>query len=182
MPYARLQRAFSLPNNPPAPHEKRVQTRISSSSCARCRRVRNRVSGFSLVEVVVSMVLVSTLCVSIFASINLISKLAMNSAIQTEAYRLAQAEAERLESVGFGSAKAEPDETIVSSLKTSTRRSSEAQFGYSPTNALGRVAFVRRVKDIGSTSSMKTLQVEVEWTWLGKTPKKPVSLVVLLHR
>ena len=130
----------------------------------------------------VSMVLVSTLCISIFVSINLISKLAMNSAIRTEAYRLAQAEAERLESVGFGSAAAYTDQSIVSSLKTSTTRSSEAQFTYSPTNASGRITFVRRVVDLGSTSSMKNLQVEVEWTWLGKKPKSPVSLVVLRHQ
>ncbi|HTO04943.1 MAG TPA: prepilin-type N-terminal cleavage/methylation domain-containing protein, partial [Opitutus sp.] len=114
----------------------------------RRRRMRNRVSAFSLVEVVVAMVLISTLCISIFASVSLISKLAMNAAIRTEAYRLAQAEAERLESVGFIHAAAYSGETIISSLKTTSRRSSEAQFAYSPTNASGRVTFVRRVVDL----------------------------------
>jgi Tfp pilus assembly protein PilV len=163
-------------------HEERVQTGISSFSRARFRRVSDRQSGFSLVEVVLSMVLVSTLCISIFVSINLISKLAMDSAIRTEAYRLAQAEAERLESVGFGSVAAYPNETIISSLKTSTGRSTDAQFAYSATNASGRVEFVRRVVDLGSTSSMKNLQVEVEWTWMGKKPRSPISLVVLRHQ
>ena len=159
-----------------------MQKKFSSPFCTRCHRVRHRASAFSLVEVVVAMVLISTLCVSIFASVSLISKLAMNAAIRTEAYRLAQAEAERLESVGFINATAYSDETIISSLKTTSRRSSEAQFAYSPTNALGRVTFVRRVVDLGSTATMKNFQVEVDWTWQGKKPKSPVSLVVLRHQ
>lgn len=159
-----------------------MQTSISSYPSAQRQRSRRSITGFTLVEVVVALVLISMLCVSIFASIHLISKLALNSAIRVEAYRLAQAEAERLESVGFASAAAYTDQVLSSSLKTAFRRSTENRFEYSPTNASGRVTFTRRVVDLGSTSTMKNFQVEVDWTWQGQKSKRPVSLHILRYQ
>jgi prepilin-type N-terminal cleavage/methylation domain-containing protein len=132
------------------------------------RRDRTK-SGFTLSEVMIAMVLISIMCLSVFGALQSTSRLALNTAIRSEAHRLMQAEAERLISVDFGSFGSSADQTITSSVKAIFGPNKDAQFALPANNANGRVSFTRRVIEVSSTSSSKTLRVEVQWTWQGHT-------------
>lgn len=141
----------------------------SSGAAIRGLRFRGRrPAAFTLPEVMIALVLVSALCLSTFVGMRLVSNLAMTTAIRSEAHRLMQAEAERLMSVGYGSFVASSAVNIPAVLKTTFRPGTEARLAPAPGTA-GRVTFVRRVVEVASTSTTRTLRVEVQWTWLGKT-------------
>jgi len=114
--------------------------------------------------------LISMMCLGVFAGLQQITFSMMNVAIRDEAYHLMQAEAERLLSTDFGSANATAtDQTITSSVKTSYMPTTLAQFAIASDNNLGRITFARRVVSVSSSFSAKTLRVEVEWTWKGRS-------------
>lgn len=130
-------------------------------------RRRANQKAFSLVEVLVTMVLITLMCASVFPGLQLITTSAMNTAIRGEAHRLMQDEAERLISVGYASFTTSDEQTITSSIKTTFGPDKSSQFQY-PSNQAGRVTFKRRVVAVADTSTTRTLRVEVEWTWRGK--------------
>lgn len=132
--------------------------RLSLSSC-----------GFTLVEIVVTLFLVALLCIAAFAGMQTLSRMTMGIALRSEAHRHLQAEAERLTSASFESFTASSDQPLTSSFKTTYAPSTQAQFAYPTTGAAGRTVFVRRVVAVDSTSTSRTLRVEVQWTWQGRT-------------
>lgn len=126
-------------------------------------------AGFTLVEVMVTVTLVSFLCASAFAGLNLLSRTAMRTAVRSEAYRLMQDKAEQLMAADYTGFTSSSDQTITSSIKTSSVPGTETQFQYPSAGTRGRVTFTRKVVDVSSTSTSKTLRVEVRWTWQGAT-------------
>ncbi len=133
------------------------------------RVTNNQRLGFTLGEVMITLCLTAMMCVAAFTGLATISRLTMAVAIRSEADRLVQAEAERLTSVDFTSfVESSADETITASLKTSFLSGNQAQFAYPATSNSGRVTFTRRVAAVASTSTTKTLRVEVQWTWQGR--------------
>ncbi len=128
-----------------------------------------RRAGFTLLEVMVAVFLGAVICLGIFSGLQTASRLSLGVAIRSEAYHLLQAEAERLTWVTFDSFASSPDETITACLRTSFVPGRETQFSYPATGAAGRVAFTRRVVDVASTGTTRTLRVEVQWTWQGRT-------------
>jgi prepilin-type N-terminal cleavage/methylation domain-containing protein len=145
-----------------------VKTGFSSDSSVRGASASKHDAAFSLPEVMVAMVVISLVCLSVFSGMYLISRLALNNAVRSEGFRLMQAEAEHLTSLDYFSLDASPDELITSCVTTSFRPSREAQFDY-PSDAAGRVTYTRRVVNVASTGTSKTLRVEVQWTWQSKT-------------
>lgn len=139
---------------------------------------RSSVEGFTLVEVIISMVLISVMCLSVFVGLNQMTKNAMAVALRNEAYHLMQAEAERLLQGDYFAFDVVPAATIQSSVKTTYAPSALAKFALGADNAAGRVTFTRRVVSLASTASSKTLQVEVEWTWQGR----PNAIATPLYR
>jgi Tfp pilus assembly protein FimT len=132
------------------------QTRVTNKPCA----------GFTLGEVMITLCLTALMCVAAFTGLGTISRLTMAVAIRSEADRLMQAESERLTSVDFNSFVASSsDQTITGSLKTSFLSGNQAQFAYPATGSSGRVTFTRRAVEVASTSTTRTLRVEVQWTW-----------------
>jgi prepilin-type N-terminal cleavage/methylation domain-containing protein len=128
-----------------------------------------RRAGFTLSEVMIALVLVAMLCLGVFAGLQVITRLSLGTAVRSEAYRLLQAEAERLSSVDFASFTAVPDQTITSNFATSFLAGNQARLTYPSTGNAGRVAFTRRVVETASTGSTRTLRVEVQWTWQRQT-------------
>ena len=127
-------------------------------------------AGFTLVEVMVTMLLISILCLGVFAGMQQITKTAMAVAIRNEAYHLMQADAEQLLSGDYSSfVPTNADETITSAVKTSYMPSTAAQFAFTADNPLGRTTFTRRVVSVASSDTSRTLRVEVQWSWQGQT-------------
>lgn len=144
---------------------------------SRRRPTARKNAGFTLMEVMVSMFLMSLLCLGIFASMQQVTKAMMAVALRDEAYHLMQAEAERLLCSDYSSFVSSSDQTITSALKTSYfPDSGTPALQTSSDNNVGRVTFTRRVVDVSSTSSSKTLRVEVQWTWDGRTATVSVPL------
>lgn len=138
-----------------------------ASSCVAMPRQgqpRRGSAAFTLVEVMIALTLVSMLCMSAFAGMRLISNLALTNSIRTEAHRLLQQKAESLTSGSFSSFAASSDETITSVLKTTFAPGKEDQFTPMAGSG-GRVSFTRRVVAVASTTTTRTLRVEVQWTW-----------------
>jgi hypothetical protein len=117
----------------------------------------------------ITLLLIAMMCLSIFSGLETISKLALGTAIRSEAYHLLQAEAERLTAADFGSFAAMANQTSASCLKTTFAPGNQAQFAYPATGSQGRVTFTRRVVDVTSTATTKTLRVEVQWAWRGRS-------------
>ena len=113
------------------------------------------------------MFLISMMCLSVFAAMQQITKATLALAVRSEAYRLMQAEAERLLSVDYNSFTASGNQTLTSAVKTTYTPTNDAALTLPADNALGRATFTRRVVSAGSTATSKTLRVEVEWTWQG---------------
>lgn len=117
----------------------------------------------------IALVVIAFTIMSITGALHTVSKWTLATAVQNEADRLMQAEAERLMSAPYSDIAASGDETIHSSVATSFRPGTEAQFSYPAGDPAARVAFVRRVVDVATTSTSKQLRVEVEWTWQGRS-------------
>lgn len=127
------------------------------------------VAGFTLPEVMITMFFISVMCLGTFVGLQQVTLAMMNVAIRDEAYHLMQAEAERLTATDYGSASATAsDQSITSSVKSSFIRFRDGavpQFTITTDNDPGRITFTRRVVQVSSTSTSKTLRVEVQWTW-----------------
>lgn len=146
----------------------RVKTGASSNSVVTLPRRRFSRAAFSLPEVMVALLLVSVVCMAVIPGLQLISRTALDGAIRSEAHRLVQAEAERLMSVGFASFQAAADRSVQSCVKTNFKADSSAKYEY-PSSSAGRVTFTTRTVEVSSGSTSRTLRVEVQWTWQGKT-------------
>lgn len=116
------------------------------------------------------------MCLSAFAGLQLISRLTLDIAARSEAQRVLQTEAERLNAADFSSFVASDAVTITSCLKTTFRAGSQAQFALSSDHAAGRVTFTRRVVEVSSTSTSRTLRVDVTWTTQGTSHTDSVLL------
>jgi prepilin-type N-terminal cleavage/methylation domain-containing protein len=133
------------------------------------RRVVAKNVGFTLPEVMITMFLISMMCLAVFSGLQQITKAALAVAIRSEAYHLMQAEAERLLDGDYASfAATTTDQTITSSVKTSYTPSTTPALATSADNGVGRSTFTRRVVLVSSTTTSKTLRVEVQWTWQGR--------------
>jgi len=121
--------------------------------------------GFTLAEVMITLSLTALMCLAVFAGLETVSRLSLQTAVRMEAYRLLQSEAERLSSVNYTSFVSSGNQTISSAFKTSFLAGTQAQFTYPASGTNGRVSFTRRVVDVASTGTSKTLRVEVQWTW-----------------
>lgn len=120
----------------------------------------------------VALSLISVMCLAIFAGLNTITDVTVRTVVRSEGQRLLQAEAERLMSVSYGNFTASTsDETIWSSYKTTFKNSTAAALTYPATSTAGRVQFTRRVVAVSSTTTTRTLRVEVQWQSGGKTLK-----------
>ncbi len=139
-------------------------------------KTTQKLAAFTLMEVMITMFLMSVLCLGVFVGMQQVTKAMMNVAIRDEAYHLMQAEAERLLSSDYTSFNASAAQTITSAVKTTILPNSVAQFGFTGDNAIGRVTFTRQVVAVASTSSSKTLRVQVQWTWQGRTNTVSVPL------
>lgn len=127
-------------------------------------------AAFTLPEVMVAMFLISMMCLSVFVALQQITKAALAVALRDEAYHLMQAEAEQLLSSDYSSFVATTaDQTIASSVKTSYTPSTVTALTLTSDNGVGRVTFTRRAVQVASTTSTRTLRVEVQWTWQGKS-------------
>jgi Tfp pilus assembly protein PilV len=135
----------------------------------RAGKIARKNAAFTLSEVMITMFLISMMCLGVFSGLQQITKAMMTVAIRDEAYHLLQAEAERLLDSDYTSFSSSADQTITSALKTSYTPSTAAKFAILSDNAVGRITFTRRVVDVTSTTTSKTLRVEVQWTWLGRT-------------
>jgi prepilin-type N-terminal cleavage/methylation domain-containing protein len=140
-----------------------------SSVMSRPVRTPKKNAAFTLPEVMITMFLISMMCLAVFAGLQQITKAALAVAVRSEAYHLMQAEAEQLLAGDFTSfAATAADQTITSSVKTSYLPNTTAALGISTDNAVGRTTFTRRVVAVSSTATSKTLRVEVQWTWQGR--------------
>lgn len=133
------------------------------------QRIPRSTDGFTLGEVMIAMFLISMLCLGIFAALQQISGTMMAIAIRDEAYHLMQAKAEQLLSGNYADFTASADESITSAVKTSFHRSTAAALMLPSDNGGGRITFTRRVTQVASTTSTRTLEVEVDWAWHGRT-------------
>lgn len=140
---------------------------MNSVAAARQRRLIGNSAGFTLAEVIITMFLISMMCLSVFAAMQQITKATLALAIRSEGYRLMQSEAERLLSIDYTSFTSSGNQTITSAVKTTYTPSSDAALSLPADNALGRATFTRRVVAVSNTATSKTLRVEVEWTWQG---------------
>lgn len=135
------------------------------------RQLRSR-TGFTLVEVMVSLTLISMMCLAVFKGLGTMSQVAISTGVRSEGQRLLQAEAERLMSVSYGNFVASTaDETIYSSFKSIFKSSTAAALTYPTSGNTGRFPYTRRVVAVSSTTTTRTLRVEVQWPWNGKTTK-----------
>lgn len=137
----------------------------SPSAMSRHSSSAKRTAGFTLTEVMITMLLISMMCIGVFAGLRQISKAMLAVAVRSEAHRVLQAEAERLLSTDFTSFTASAPETITSSVKPSYVPSKASAFTLPPGNAAGRVKFTREVIAVASSDTSRTLRVEVRWTW-----------------
>ncbi len=133
----------------------------------RPRQSKNTV-GFTLVEVMITLFLISLMSLGVFVGLQQITRAMMAVAARDEAYHLLQAEAERLLTADYGAFTASGNQTITSALKTSYTPSSDAKFVLPADNASGRMAFTRRVVELASTPSTRTLRVDVSWSLNGR--------------
>ncbi len=124
--------------------------------------------GLTLPEVMIALLVVSSVCISVFAGLSTMSRWALHSAIQSEAHRLLQEEAEQLLGGGYAGFVASPDESITSSVRTTFLPGAQPRFTPPADGSGARVNFTRRVVEIDSTETSRALRVEVEWTWQGR--------------
>jgi hypothetical protein len=117
----------------------------------------------------ITMFLISMVCLGVFVGLRQITRAAMAVAVRDEAYHLMQAEAELLLSGDYtGFVATTVDQNITSSVKTSYAPSTVAALTLTADNGIGRTTFVRRVVEVASTDTSRTLRVEVQWTWQGQ--------------
>lgn len=132
------------------------------------RRIARRCAGFTLTEVIITMVLIAVMCLGVFAGLQQITKATLGVALRNEAYHHLQQEAERLLTADYSDFTASSSDTkIPSAVKTSYSRSNVDPLkvtGFAD-NKAGRVTFTRRVVAVSNTATSRTLRVEVEWTW-----------------
>lgn len=131
--------------------------------------IRTVNAGFTLSEVMVTMFLISMMCLGIFAGLQQISRAMMAIAIRDEGYHLLQAKAEQLLGGTYASFAASSDQSITSEVKTSFNPSTTAALTLPSDNAAGRITFTRRVVAVAASDTSKTLRVEVQWAWQGRT-------------
>ena len=117
----------------------------------------------------ITLVLISLMSLGVFAGLRQISYAMMAVALRDEAYHLVQAKAEQLLASDYSSFTSAGNETITSSVKPSFAPILYSQFQLGSDNAKGRATFTRRVVDVASTTSSKTLRVDVSWTWQGRS-------------
>lgn len=125
--------------------------------------------GFTLVEVMIAMMLIALMCLSVLTGLRSITDMTMGVAVRSEAYRVMQAEAERLTQIDYDSFQASGDQTTTSCLKTTFLPGNQNKFDYPANGSGGRITLTRRVVEVSSTDTTKTLRVEVRWTWQGRT-------------
>ena len=134
------------------------------------RNARKKIDGFTLSEVIITMFLLSVMCLGVFVGLQQVTKAMMAVAIRDEAYHLLQAEAERLLSADYTSfTNTSADQVITSAVKTSFTPSAAAQFSTGTSDGSGRIAFTRRVVSVASNATSRTLRVEVEWSFAGRS-------------
>jgi prepilin-type N-terminal cleavage/methylation domain-containing protein len=76
-------------------------------------------AAFTLPEVMITMLLISMMCLGTFAGMQQVSKAMTAVAIRSEAHRVLQAEAERLLSTEYTSFSPSAEQTVSSSFKPS---------------------------------------------------------------
>lgn len=135
----------------------------------RRHRQSKNAAGFTLIEVMITMALISLMCLGVFVGLQQITRAMMTVAVRDEAYHLLQAEAERLLTADYSAFTASGNQTITSAVKTTYSPSSAARFTLPTDNASGRIAFTRRVVEVANTSNTRTLRVDVTWTLNGRT-------------
>jgi prepilin-type N-terminal cleavage/methylation domain-containing protein len=129
---------------------------------------RRRRRGMTLVEVVISMTIMATFALGAFIAIQTASRWSMQTAYQSEAYRLAQQKAEELMS-GAATFAASSDETITSATSTFLTRNTTAQLAYATKGQTSRVTFTRNVTLVTSSSGFTRLNVNVSWVFASRT-------------
>lgn len=143
------------------------------------RRIARSRAGFTLTEVMIALTLVAVMSLAVFAGTQTITQVAVRTAIRNEAERLLQGEAERMMSVSYGNFIASTtDETIYSSFRTTFRNSTAAALTYPTSGTSGRTEFTRRVVQVSSTSTSRTLRVEVQW----QAGTQTIKLTAQLYR
>lgn len=133
------------------------------------RHRQSKTTGFTLIEVMITMFLISMMCLGVFVGLQQITKAMMTVAVRDEAYHLLQAESERLLTADYTAFTASGNQTITSAVKTTYAPSDAAQFTLPNDHAAGRITFTRRVFEVGSTPGTRTLRVDVTWTLNGRT-------------
>lgn len=134
-------------------------------------KTAQKLAAFTLIEVMITMFLISLMCLGVFAGLQQITRGMLTVAARNEGYHLMQAEAERLLASDYsGFTATSADQSITSALKTSflsykpvPQTGSVAALDVTSDNNTGRITFTRRVVSVASTSSSRTLRVEVEW-------------------
>jgi len=144
-----------------------MKTVSSTPRAARLASLYSR-SGLTLPEVMMALLVVSGLCLTVFGGLNMVSKWSLLAGIRGEAGRLVQEEAERLLAVPFTDFVASADETLGSSVHTTFRPGTQAQFAHPASGTGARASFTRRVVEVAATPRSRTLRIDVAWTWLGE--------------
>lgn len=135
----------------------------------RRQRQSKSTAGFTLIEVMITLFLISLMCLGVFVGLQQITKAMMTVAVRDEAYHLLQAEAERLLTADFSAFTASGNQTITSAVKTTYSPSNAAKLTPPSDNAVGRTTFTRRVVQVENTPTSRTLRVDVTWTLNGRT-------------
>lgn len=125
-------------------------------------------AGLTLPEVMIALLVVSGMCLTVFGGLNMVSKWSLLAGIRGEAGRLVQEEAERLLAVPFNEFVASGNETVGSSVHTTFRPGTQAQFTPPAAGTGARASFTRRVVEVAATPRSRTLRIDVAWTWLGE--------------
>jgi prepilin-type N-terminal cleavage/methylation domain-containing protein len=144
---------------------------IPPAAMKRQTRQHRKAAGFTLVEVMITMFLISMMCLGVFAGLQQITKAMASVAIRDEAYHLMQAEAERLLNTDFASFSASGPQTIHCSFGTSFARGNNTG-ALTGSSSVGRVDFVRQVLDVGSTQNpaTQTLRIQITWAFPDQRP------------
>ncbi len=135
----------------------------------RTKSCKKQDGGFTLAEVMVAMILIALMCLSVLTGLQSITKMTMGVAIRSEAYRVMQAEAERLMQADYGSFQAASEQATVSCFKTTFLPGKQQSLEYPASGPGGRVSFKRSVVEVASTGTTRTLRVQVKWDWQGRT-------------
>lgn len=118
-------------------------------------------------EVMISLIVITFFSLSAFGAVQVASKWALQTAYQSEAYRLAQQKAEAL--IADPTLAASGNESITSATSTRFSKNTLAQFSYGSITASQRVIFTRNVTVASSSSSFTLLNVNVSYVFGRRT-------------